>query len=163
MERFGPLMQRLRKERGLTLEAVARKIGSHKGYVSGFENGKVNPPAWRLIHKLSRIFNYDETALQVLAWAEKAPRVCRDEVRRLLEVPAKSGCACVVTDGRIGALCGLHFALKGEVREEAARRCERVAEAVKDPVAAGVARECARIIRENRDPGKPVAGEGNPG
>jgi transcriptional regulator with XRE-family HTH domain len=32
---FGDLVKRLRKERNLTLEAVARKIGSHKGYVSG--------------------------------------------------------------------------------------------------------------------------------
>jgi hypothetical protein len=29
---FGDLVRKLRKEKGLTLEAVAKKIGSHKGW-----------------------------------------------------------------------------------------------------------------------------------
>ncbi len=31
MSRFGDLVKKLRKEKDLTLEAVAKKIGSHKG------------------------------------------------------------------------------------------------------------------------------------
>ena len=56
MSEFGDLVKKLRKEREMTLEAVAKKIGSHKGYVSGIENGKVNPPSVKVIRKFSRLF-----------------------------------------------------------------------------------------------------------
>jgi transcriptional regulator with XRE-family HTH domain len=44
---FGDLVRKMRKEKSLTLEAVAKKVGSHKGYVSGIENDRVNPPLVR--------------------------------------------------------------------------------------------------------------------
>ena len=45
MSHFGDLVGILRKEKGLTLEAVTLKIVSHKGSVSGIEDDKVNPPS----------------------------------------------------------------------------------------------------------------------
>jgi transcriptional regulator with XRE-family HTH domain len=81
---FGDLVKRLRKEKGLTLEAVARKIGSHKGYVSGIENAKVNPPSVKIIRKFARLFGQDERTLVRMAWADKAPALIRDEARRLV-------------------------------------------------------------------------------
>jgi transcriptional regulator with XRE-family HTH domain len=81
---FGDLVKRLRKEKGLTLEAVAKKIGSHKGYVSGIENAKVNPPSVKIIRKFARLFTQDERTLVRMAWADKAPPLIRDEARRLV-------------------------------------------------------------------------------
>ena len=66
-------------ERGLTLEAVAKAIGSHKGYVSGIEHSKVNPPSWRIIRKLCLVLMLDERRMQLLGWIEKAPQLIRDE------------------------------------------------------------------------------------
>ncbi len=84
MSNFGELVKRLRKEKGLTLEAVAKKIGSHKGYVSGIENGKVNPPSVKIIRKFAKLFAQDERTLVRIAWVDKAPAIIRDEARRLL-------------------------------------------------------------------------------
>ena len=84
MSNFGDLVKRLRKEKGLTLEAVAKKIGSHKGYVSGIENAKVNPPSVKIIRKFARLFTQDERTLVRMAWADKAPPIIRDEARRLV-------------------------------------------------------------------------------
>lgn len=94
MSDFGDLVKRLRKEKGMTLEAVAKKIGSHKGYVSGIENGKVNPPSVKIIRKFAKLFGQDERTLVRMAWVDKAPLLIREEARRLLalaETDAASG------------------------------------------------------------------------
>ena len=84
MSNFGELVKRLRKDRRLTLDQVARRIGSHKGYVSGIENGKVNPPSVKFIRKFARLFSHDEKEMVRIAFVDKAPRVIRDEVRQAL-------------------------------------------------------------------------------
>lgn len=86
MSNFGDLVKRLRKERGLTLEAVAKKIGSHKGYVSGIENDKVNPPSVKIIRKFARLFAQDEKTLVRMAWVDKAPEIIREEVQEVLSL-----------------------------------------------------------------------------
>jgi transcriptional regulator with XRE-family HTH domain len=70
---FGDLVRKLRKEKGLTLAVVAKKIGSHKGYVSGIENDKVNPPSVEIIKKFAKLFGHDARMLARLAWVDKAP------------------------------------------------------------------------------------------
>jgi len=82
---FGNLVKKLRKEEGLTLEAVARKIGSHKGYVSGIENGKVNPPSVKVIGKFAKLFGQDARTLVRLAWVDKAPEIIREDAEAFLE------------------------------------------------------------------------------
>jgi transcriptional regulator with XRE-family HTH domain len=69
---FGDLVKKLRKDKGLTLEAVAKKIGSHKGYVSGIENDPVNPPSVKIIKKYARLLGQDARALARPAWVDKA-------------------------------------------------------------------------------------------
>ena len=91
MSNFGDLVQRLRKEKGLTLEAVAKKIGSHKGYVSGIENDKVNPPSVKIIRKFAKLFTQDEKTLVRIAWADKAPQMIRDEAQRILALSESEG------------------------------------------------------------------------
>jgi SOS-response transcriptional repressor LexA len=85
MSRFGDLVKRLRKERSMTLEQVARKIQSHKGYVSGIENGKVNPPSVKFIRKFARIFQFDEKQMVRMAYVDKAPKLIKDEATVILE------------------------------------------------------------------------------
>ncbi len=85
MSYFGDLVRKLRKERNMTLEFVAKKIGSHKGYVSGIENGKVNPPSVKFIRKFAKIFNSDEHEMTLLAYVDKAPKLVRPTAERLLQ------------------------------------------------------------------------------
>lgn len=94
MSSFGDLVRRLRKERGLTLEQVARKIGSHKGYVSGIENGKVNPPSVKFVRKFARLFSHDEKEMVRMSWLDKAPKIIKEELDSALRgdacLPASS-------------------------------------------------------------------------
>jgi transcriptional regulator with XRE-family HTH domain len=81
---FGDLVKKLRKEEGLTLETVAKKIGSHKGYVSGIETDKVNPPSIKIIKKFAKLFGQDARALARLAWVDKAPEILREDAEEFL-------------------------------------------------------------------------------
>jgi transcriptional regulator with XRE-family HTH domain len=92
---FGDLVKRLRKERGLTLEAVAKKIGSHKGYVSGIENDKVNPPSVKIIKKFAKLFTQDERTLVRIAWADKAPAIIREDAQRVMALADTEGASPV--------------------------------------------------------------------
>jgi len=85
MSMFGELIRRLRKEKRLTLEQVARKVGTHKGYVSGIETGKVRPPSVKLIRKLAKVFGQDDKTLVRMAWVDKAPSLIRDEALEFLK------------------------------------------------------------------------------
>jgi transcriptional regulator with XRE-family HTH domain len=88
---FGDLVKRLRKEKDLTLEDVAKKIGSHKGYVSGIENDKVNPPSVKIIRKFARLFGEDERAMVRLAWVDKAPALIKEDAELFLRWFATEG------------------------------------------------------------------------
>ena len=89
MERFGEMIRRERKERGLTLDALARKARSHKGYISEMENGKVNPGSAKLIAKLARALGLKSKDLILRAYVEKAPREIRD---RLIQATFPNEC-----------------------------------------------------------------------
>lgn len=86
MTTFGPLMKALRLSANLTLEVVAKKINSHKGYVSGIENEKVNAPSVAVVRKFHRLYaptlqklgiTSTEEDLVELAWVSKAPALIR--------------------------------------------------------------------------------------
>ena len=70
---FGKRIRELRKANGMTLDALSAKSGLSKGYLSGIENGKVNPPVDRLVRKLACLFNQDEIGLLKLAYLDKLP------------------------------------------------------------------------------------------
>jgi len=84
MSNFGELMRRLRRERGYSLKTVARKLDTQKGYLSGIENGKVNPPSAKLVKRISQLFQQDERMLLRLAWADKAPNLIREDTVRMV-------------------------------------------------------------------------------
>lgn len=81
---FASTIRAARQEQHLTLQQMATKIGTSKGYCSGIEQKKVNPPAPRLTKKLAKLFGLDETRLLVLAFIEKAPKQIRELVREAL-------------------------------------------------------------------------------
>jgi len=86
MSNFGELFRRLRRERGHSLKTVARKLGTQKGYLSGIENGKVNPPSAKLVKRISQLYQQDERMLLRLAWADKAPSLIREEAVRMVNL-----------------------------------------------------------------------------
>jgi transcriptional regulator with XRE-family HTH domain len=82
LQTFGSRVKELRKARGMTLEEVAQKVGTHKGYVSGIELGRVRPPSAKFVSKFARVFSIDERELHRLACVEKAPPQIRGELVR---------------------------------------------------------------------------------
>ncbi|HLY76242.1 MAG TPA: helix-turn-helix transcriptional regulator [Planctomycetota bacterium] len=84
MSHFGDLVSTLRKERGWTLAIVAKKLRSSKGYISGIEGGKVNPPSVKMIDKYARVFCEDAKRFLRIAWVDKAPRLIRADAERFL-------------------------------------------------------------------------------
>lgn len=84
MGNFGELMRRLRRERGFSLKTVAKKLNTQKGYLSGIENGKVNPPSAKLVKRISQLYQQDERMLLRLAWADKAPSLIREDAVRMV-------------------------------------------------------------------------------
>jgi len=77
MQTFGDLIKAQRIVRGLTLEALAKKTGTHKGYCSGIEHSHVNPPAAGMTMRLCRELGLEVEYMLLLAWAEKAPKQVR--------------------------------------------------------------------------------------
>jgi ribosome-binding protein aMBF1 (putative translation factor) len=92
-ESFGKRIKGLRKASNLTLEDVAKRIGSHKGYVSGIESGKVSPPSAKFVVKFARMYTVDEKELLRLALIEKAHPVLRDDLIRAFWPKAGPGSA----------------------------------------------------------------------
>lgn len=57
MNLLGKNIRRLRKERGLTLEDLAKAVGSSKGYIYQIEKqASLNPSFWK-IQKIAKFFN----------------------------------------------------------------------------------------------------------
>lgn len=82
MQEFGELIRSLRKAKGMTLEEVALKIGTKKGYISGIENSKVNPPAPDKVRKLAKVLGGDCVTFLLLATVEKAPPEIQELLRK---------------------------------------------------------------------------------
>lgn len=80
---FGNLVRRRRQMMGMTLDDIAKKCGTTKSYVSGVESGYVRPFGPKKIPKLAVALRIDIRVLLLLSWAEKAPKLVRDEVVRM--------------------------------------------------------------------------------
>ena len=73
---FGKRIRGLRKANGMTLDMLSAKSGMSKGYLSGIENGKVNPPVDRLVRKLARPEHEPERIARIAAGARGDQRKC---------------------------------------------------------------------------------------
>ena len=82
MERFGEVIRSARKKLGLSLETVARRIHSHKGYISGMETGKVNPGTPKVVKRLASTLKLNPEDLILRSYVEKAPREIRDRLMK---------------------------------------------------------------------------------
>jgi transcriptional regulator with XRE-family HTH domain len=65
----------------MTLETLAKKTESHKGYYSGIECGSLMPPSPKVIRRLAKVFGEDVKTLLLMSWVEKAP----EELKPMLE------------------------------------------------------------------------------
>jgi transcriptional regulator with XRE-family HTH domain len=74
MERFGQWLHRVRRAQDMTLEGLAKKTKSRKGYYSGIETGKLPPPSAKMIRKVAEVFKEDVKTLLLMSWVEKAPK-----------------------------------------------------------------------------------------
>lgn len=79
MKRFHEIVDEAIRAKGLKLEALAKRCGTHKGYVSGWRRGKVNPPTAKFVRRLAKALDLEPTNLLVLAELEKIDK----EVRQL--------------------------------------------------------------------------------
>jgi transcriptional regulator with XRE-family HTH domain len=105
MQSFAEWLGKEIRIRGWTLETVAKRIGSHKGYISGMRHQKVNPPSAKIVRKLCRIFGQTEEQTKLvlkLAWAEKAPIAIRAEMVDLV-LHHNGHCARDLRDMRVVA------------------------------------------------------------
>jgi len=84
MKRFGEMVKDARLAKRLYLEQLAAATGTHKGYLSGIENGKVRPPSVKILRPLSKVLGIPLRTLLLHAWVEKAPAEIRAEVEELV-------------------------------------------------------------------------------
>lgn len=81
---FGDQVKAHRTALEMTTVVLARKLGTHKGYVSGIENAKVNPPSKKVLVKMSRVLGISLEMLLKLSVVSKAPEEIREEVAKKL-------------------------------------------------------------------------------
>ncbi|WP_372368478.1 helix-turn-helix domain-containing protein [Candidatus Uabimicrobium sp. HlEnr_7] len=77
---FGKKIREARKGLKLTLDDVAKKIKTSKGYLSDIENGKTNPPSDKLIRKLCKVLKMDRKVLLRLSHIDKIPEDIKQEL-----------------------------------------------------------------------------------
>lgn len=83
MKRFGEHVRELRHSKGLTLESVGKAAGINKAYLSGVENGRVNPPSPKVVRGIAKALGVGARTLLLLAAVEKAPKEIRDDIARV--------------------------------------------------------------------------------
>jgi len=82
---FGVIIMKRRIELGFTLETVAKTAKTHKGYISGIEHGKVNPPSALSVGLLCEVLKLNKKVMLIKAWAEKAPLFILPDVLKRFE------------------------------------------------------------------------------
>lgn len=80
---FGSLLKKRRLDMGLTMEQMAGKIRTTKGYISGVENGHIPPFGPKKIPRAALVLGVDVEMAQMLAWADKAPKLIRSQVQAM--------------------------------------------------------------------------------
>jgi transcriptional regulator with XRE-family HTH domain len=86
MKTYGQVIKERRERIHMTMERLAKKAGTHKGYVSGIESHKIAPPSPKVSKRFARVLNIPADTLILLAHCEKAPKEIRDWLRKEMEV-----------------------------------------------------------------------------
>lgn len=66
-KQFGPMVKRLRLEKGLSQKDLAEAVGIDFGYLSNIERSKVNPPSGDVVLRIAKELGVDKDELLVLA------------------------------------------------------------------------------------------------
>ncbi len=74
MNQFGIEVKAARSKKGLTLDRLGRKVGSHKGYMSGIINDKVSPPSPRVVKRIAKVLELDYVRMLALSVIAKLPK-----------------------------------------------------------------------------------------
>jgi transcriptional regulator with XRE-family HTH domain len=82
---LGVRLRQLRKERGLSIKALARKIRVNHSYISRIESDRVHPSE-QVLSKLCKALNHDEAELMILA--DRIPKAWRPTIRKTPEETA---------------------------------------------------------------------------
>lgn len=82
-ETFGRLIQRLRRERGLTQRQLAASLGLDFTYLSKVENDRGEPPGEETVRKLAEVLETDDEEL--LALAGKVPAALKARAQKDVE------------------------------------------------------------------------------
>ncbi len=91
MQSVGEQIRALRRDKGLTLRALAQAVGATKSYLSMIENRRVaNPPSNELLAALERALGVTDGRLRRAGDWERAPKAVRSEAARLAD-DAKKG------------------------------------------------------------------------
>lgn len=94
VEGFAEILRRARQAMGYSLQKLADKVGTRKGYISALENRKVNPPSPKIVRKLAKTLHLDLDELLIHSFVEKAPKEIIDIVR--------SGALAALADSKRG-------------------------------------------------------------
>lgn len=117
----GRALRRARERAGVSLEALAKRAGCAKSYLSAIENGRKGPPSEAMLHRLARALDVDADELLALRRWSCTPREVRRELtglavrnvaaRRLAEIVRAGG--SLDEAHRSGELARLVEALSG--------------------------------------------------
>ncbi len=77
--RFGQRLREIRKDRGLGIKVVGKKVGVNVAYLSRIESGQVQPSE-DVIRKLARALRHDEAELMLLA--DRVPPAWRPTIHK---------------------------------------------------------------------------------
>jgi transcriptional regulator with XRE-family HTH domain len=81
---FGTRLREIRKKAGMTLDVLAKKSKTSKGYLSGIENEKINPPMDRHVRQLANVLGQNEIEFLKLAYIDKLPPELKNIYRDVL-------------------------------------------------------------------------------
>ena len=80
---LGAMLRRYRRGRGMTLAALAERVGVTPGYLSMIENRRVdNPPSMKVLLRLEAALSVRDASLCRAAQWEKTPGPIREELER---------------------------------------------------------------------------------
>jgi transcriptional regulator with XRE-family HTH domain len=81
---LGEVIHTARREKRLTLDALAARVGSSKSYLSCIELGKVRPPMPALLSRLGKALDLDQGLLLAFRAASRVPR--GTDIEALIEI-----------------------------------------------------------------------------
>ena len=79
---LGMRLRQLRKEKGTSIKALARKVKVNHAYLSRIESGRVQPSE-QILHRLSKALKHDEAELMILA--NRIPPKWRSTIKKTPE------------------------------------------------------------------------------